>query len=511
MVPSNVAMWGGVLIVLSLASMTIFTNGQVQIKTVDLYLFLLLFVILSASLINNKLSLNNTIVLIFAFFVIAFFSFALSQFKLSIYDLLFAIVILAFAQSLISLVQMYDDYRIFNLWFSYEPFRISGKPTGTFQQTNMLASFLSLSFLSVIVLIFQFSSRLCNRKKLFLYLALTLITYVVLSSGSRSAFVALIIPLLLYVFFKHRLLLQRYRDLLLIVLSVVLAIFILILFNDELAALNHAVEKTVRVSEGADARIHLYTSAIAMFLDAPFWGYGLGSYQDIFQAYYINQTLPNGLSYSEYMRMSHPHNELLYWMLQGGVLVLVAVVVFSIWYLRRVFIDNDSDIYFIVLLLPIIIQAMLSYPFGLSALHLFLMVLLINLSLNSKTTFKVSIIFKIGMLFLSAGLLMFSVYAVVVTYKSIYETYYFKNRMTLYIQPEFKDFEKKGYFFTASENPLFSSLAKESMHMMLHRAVKNQNNYDLNQYIKWCNNQRPSNRLECKANLRALGKQQDEL
>lgn len=502
LVPSNVALWLGAGILIAASMILLARKQRIVVSPSHFYLFALLFLLLVSGSIKSELSYSQLSIYYLAFLFVWLFYIALMQYEFSntdFYRFLFVVVLFGAIQSLIGIIQIYDEqYRLFYLWFGYEPFRIVGGATGSFQQPNMLASFLSLGLMTVFVLFYsQTEYVLTNKKKALLLLSAFLMFFVVLSSGSRAAFVAFIVPftLFLLVYFK-----QIYRqpvNFILMLLVFAIAWSVLWYVNGHLSGVDTLANKLVRISEGGDSRIHLYSSAISMFLESPWLGYGIGGYQEAFHAFYAGKELPTGLVESEYQRMTHPHNELLFWMLQSGLTALVAIVAFIYLYMKRMFAVCDKAAIIIILMLPILIQAMLSYPFGLSALHLFLLLILMSFGDQAYKEINLGLVsrfgFAVGAMFLSVVILL----SAAKTYQSIYETHYFYNRMFLYDHEDYKGYEERGYFVESTEHPLFKEFVIEAMDKMLDIAIEQENAYDIQQYAAWCNQHNMQNSKNC--------------
>lgn len=492
MMPSNIAMWFAAGVMVAISLWRIAKRKSLLLAPSHLYLLAFFVIILFFGTFETNWSSQELFVYYACFASVFIFYIALTQFKFTRRDfdnLLFFIVVMGLFQSLIGIIQSYDDYRLFNLWFGYEPFRIVGRATGTFQQPNMLASFLSLALLAGLVWLYQERNHNVSIiSKTVVYFAVALMFFVVFLSGSRAALLAFIVPFFLLVISKRTLLLAKPKKFFIFILMGVMSYAVIWFVAGQESGLNSAYQKLDRIATGNDARIHLYSSAVEMFVQSPWFGYGIGGYKDALHAFYAGKILPEGLSEDEFNRMGHPHNELLYWMLQSGLAALVAVIGFVFFYLKRLFQISDQSIAILVLILPIAIQAMLSYPFGLSAMHLFL--LLIFLSFGDKYSFKLGVngFVKYAAMIFSVLIFSFSVFASIYTFKSIYETHYFYNRMTLYADPANEKYETQGYLLTASKHPLFNSMASEMMEKLYEKALTDNNLYDLNQYYIWCSN-----------------------
>ena len=495
MVPSNIAIWFGIGGFVSIALVLSNLNINYVFSNVGLFLGVLLFCLAVLGAVNTSISHSELFGYFGLFIFIWLFFIAVLQFKLDfklLIQLLFVVVVIGVLQSIISYIQVFDNYRIFNLWFGYEPFRITGRPTGSFQQVNMLASFLSLSLISALFLLsLKPKQWLTNNKKIFLYIASFTIFSVLLLSGSRTGFLALIIPILGLLILRYKAFKNNILPLALWVLSLTLGgMFVYFILND-LSSINLLADKLSKVSSGTDSRIHLYFSGFNLFLDSPWVGYGIGGYNEALQGYYQNQSLPNGLTQSQIDRMTHPHNELLFWMLQSGVVALIVVLAFVVYYLKVLFNYNKGYAWLILILIsPLIIQTQLSYPFTLSAMHLFLLLILLAFGVKDFVYIKINSSVVSGLLMMFAVfVLVVTTYAAYLSLKSIKEVFYFQSRLSLYQDDRYEGYEQNGYLLTATKHPLFSRNAINAMESMLIRAEKTHNLYDVKQYLLWASQQ----------------------
>ena len=126
-------------------------------------------------------------------------------------------------------------------------------------------------------------------------------------------------------------------------------------------------------------RPSIYYTALHAYLEKPFMGHGFGSYfyAHVQQQPKIRANPPEAFAYKATNNMGHPHNELLYWMVELGSLPLLgALVLFGYLcvYLKR---HPRRSVWFIIAL-PLMIHSMLEYPFYMSSLHLFSFVLCVH-------------------------------------------------------------------------------------------------------------------------------------
>lgn len=501
MIPSNVSMWIACALLVILACVVVLQTQEFLFKKSQVYLFVFVIALFSFGVINSDFSQQNLMIYFFGMFFVAIFYIALGQFKFSdndVYFFMFVLVVFGAIQALIGVIQIYDyEYRLFHLWFGYEPFRIVGGATGAFQQPNMLASFLSLALISGFLLLF--TKEVCEYSKLKLlvfYLCLVVMFFVLFKSGSRAAILSFTIPMFLVFWVNRNKLRESIKGFLLFIFAFVLAISLIQLVDASQTGLGNVIHKSERIANGGDVRFHLYGSALNMFFESPWFGYGIGGYPEAFKNYYSAMSLPNALSQEMVNRMTHPHNEFLFWMVQSGLIALVGLTLFLFLFFKNLDFSSNRTITMVLLALPVVIQAQFSYPFGLSAPHLFLLLIFMALAVEKRNAVKIG--FKTSLVTLSGA----SILSIVVilmgssVYASILETHYFYNRMKLYKIDKFQGYEEKGYFNQATNNIFFSDFVDRAMLKMFERAIDRDNFYDIKQFVKWSENNKKTAKPE---------------
>ena len=192
-------------------------------------------------------------------------------------DIAFIIEIIAVISLVVSLIGIYQ-YLFLNDCGSDGGVRIKS----LFPNPNLLGGFLVIN-ISLI------SMYLINSKELFknIFNCLSLITSIIClvltqSRGAALSFIFVIIFFLisLNILTKKRVIEENYR----IVVSSMIFIIILLL----LVIPNPLMDRIINIGGddvAAYSRIGIYKSALKMFLDKPFLGYGLGTFIDVFPKY----------------------------------------------------------------------------------------------------------------------------------------------------------------------------------------------------------------------------------
>ncbi|ENZ7484591.1 Wzy polymerase domain-containing protein [Klebsiella aerogenes] len=249
---------------------------------------------------------------------------------------------------------------------------------GVFQQVNVTASFLATALACALLTLGLRSTKLsdarleCFRQCL-LASAIVLISAVLTSVYSRAGWlggicaVAGIYYLLTFSRFRHRG--HNTSKLILLTLCGV-GIGLLLMKMSVLQALDaHHGSNHQRL-------LTLYHTLIYSTRH-PLLGYGAGTYEGYYQAYLAQ--LPGGNPGLE--MMDHPHNELLYQYVEGGVVALAGTSLWGVFYVRlwqRV--TSVIQAGALIALLPILVHTQVEYPLYYSVPHWLLFLSLLSMA-----------------------------------------------------------------------------------------------------------------------------------
>lgn len=262
---------------------------------------------------------------------------------------------------------------------------------GTFNQRNVYASFVVTGLVSALYIFpvkrsykigkTTFSAIQQNHLLLvFLFLG----GFTVILTESRAGIYSLMGCLLLFVVGCR----QSFREKLLkptgvLIIAVILSQITINTIYDS---------KTKEFSRTTNRQVIYYTS-IEAIKDAPVFGHGLGSFEKVYLEKLsvlasVDKLKPAYLE-GRSENLSHPHNELLYWGVQGGLVSILGllIIVFSVLSLFR-HTDLNKALTYIALLFPISFHLMVELPFYISTVHLIVFVLLIAYVVTSIGNFK---------------------------------------------------------------------------------------------------------------------------
>ncbi len=295
---------------------------------------------------------------------------SLQQFQFSrmlIHRLLLLIVVAGFIQACYSLTQDYllPADNIFGYDVGY------GRPYGIFQQPNVLASFMATSLILAGYLLQQINNR---KLQAFLLITTLLNMWVITITMSRTGYLGALIALLLFIPWAWQ---SNKKRLSVFIVAITLGIGLaqlssVIMKDDVLAARN-----IDNLKEGG-VRLNIYQHSWQMIKEKPLTGYGYGSFE---KSYLVTQAErvkhkelpPLGLSH-----LTHPHNDTLFWAVEGGIVPILAILLLIIAFLRLLgAFKLTHALALLALVLPISLHTQTEYPLYHSALHWLVLLVLV--------------------------------------------------------------------------------------------------------------------------------------
>ena len=250
-------------------------------------------------------------------------------------------------------------------------------PVGIFQQVNVQASLMvTAMILAIYLLIFPTTQR---RVKVLALLVLLLSSLVLLASGSRVGLlaVALALPLILIANGAY---LRQHKGLFAAILCALsLGSAIGISVSD---GFFHAHSKLERLAEqGQDVRPTIYRVSWELFKESPIHGHGIGRFSSVFHEKVAQQQAAlGGVDIIGSVRYTHPHNEVLFWAVEGGLLAVMGLLLFAFTVLFALYQQGwRKGLTFFALLFPITLHTMVELPFYTSVYHWFIFIFILAL------------------------------------------------------------------------------------------------------------------------------------
>jgi O-antigen ligase len=385
-VPNNIAVWILAIIIIWYTSIQVLKKPKFVIPKYFIFVAMFPIIItLTGFVIGVEQPLRWLSRLLFVWGGLALF-FSLYQHNLKqgrLDRLLFIIVVSALVHSLFGIAQ---------IWFKNDmsyllPISDIGIPSGFFQQINNQATYQVTAIMIALYLMTR--PYLAHGPKYALYilaLAVACAGFVVCISGSRIGLLSLIVGLIIIIPALWKKFKTNKKHSLAILLALMMgSSFGLTLGQDQFS------NKTIAMQSGfsGSARLVIYDISLELIKQEPIFGHGIASFPRTWQyakpdfyKTHPDATLINGF-------VSHPHNEILFWLLEGGLVAGMGLVVFFVSIaltLKRLGWHRGGA--YAAMLLPFSLHTQVELPFYSSAIHwmlfIFMLMLIMNSSIHSK-------------------------------------------------------------------------------------------------------------------------------
>ncbi|USD42506.1 PglL family O-oligosaccharyltransferase [Vibrio sp. SCSIO 43135] len=255
--------------------------------------------------------------------------------------------------------------------FGYDA--IKNRPYGIFQQPNVMASFLATG----LVVSGYLLARQPNKYNQFsdvtvLYIMPLLTVPLLVALGSRTGWLAAIVGtgLLLPYLFKFSTK-KRFWGWTLSAVAGVLLGFLAVSAQDGAGLVSSKVDLD-------SPRRYTFPQTLDMVIEKPFTGYGYGNFESEYVLYTARQHQLNSDYKPALPAMDHPHNELLFWAVEGGLIPVLGILLAAGLVLARIYYaKKGTRLAMFSLFVPIVLHSQLEYPFYHSAIHWLIFIILL--------------------------------------------------------------------------------------------------------------------------------------
>ena len=228
-----------------------------------------------------------------------------------------------------------------------------------------------------------------------------------------------------------------------------------------------------------NTRLATYQLTFEMIKDNPVLGVGYGNFLSAFRSHYAKrkkddpsiETIGNN-------NMDHPHNEILFWIVEGGIIPFIGLLIIAGAFLNMTWrTKQKSSMAMLGLVLPILIHTQLELPFYISLIHWFLFIFIIYM-IDSEISRQFKINIELPSIF---RVLSLSIPIIISVYMAT----------TLKTASAITRFERTGYkdpsLLVSISNPHAWQKKYETLIMKLNLNIaKKTNDLDkLNGYINW--------------------------
>ena len=363
--PFNVLSWIFVSLIIGLGSWQIYKSRKLYFSSFILQSWIgFAFLILPLSYGNNDHS-NFTFFRIIGLGLGILLLISYHQFRFKkndIYDFLYMFLGLLFIQSLFILYQQFAPDLSFSLIQSIAHF-------GPFAQKNIFATYLSTGLIISFVLLIIDENAWSIGWKRFLVHSIPLITmshYLFLHS--RTGYLSIILSMSLIILINYQ---KLKRAKIWFTLAFVGLLFSFISQQES--------RPTNAIEYSKNSRETTYLLTLELIRENPAIGIGYGKFLKSFREHYAKRksTDPN-IQLLGNNNMDHPHNEILFWTVEGGIIPLLGILFIIGSFLNIIWKAKKKIAWsHLVLLLPITIHLQLELPFYISAIHWFTFIFLI--------------------------------------------------------------------------------------------------------------------------------------
>lgn len=290
------------------------------------------------------------------FFALSQLQFTEKQHHSLLYLLLVAVVI----ESIYGIVQFFLLKE--GNWVGYD-FK-TNRPYGIFQQVNVFASFLSVG-LAVALYLLRWDKNVltCHLRQGLLSFILVALPLLLTQDQSRAGIIGATLVLLCMLP-----VLWCYNRRICVCVVGLLAIGFL---------LGLSVYSPTRTGESYETSIEMrklyWSHLLSMMPQSPWLGHGYGSFEYTFlHDFYATENIKPGMRLME-ENLDHPHNEVLLWLHEGGIVAVIGLLIFAVGYIRSLSKCTSwaKRISLLALVLPLLFHSMVEYPFYHSVAHFF--------------------------------------------------------------------------------------------------------------------------------------------
>jgi len=252
---------------------------------------------------------------------------------------------------------------------------------GIFQQINIQAAVMA----TVLTLVFYLVSRPAHKSLnpiviLTLLLTATAASYNIAISGSRVGLLSITIALTLLVLGRWKLFKQAKVLFVGVLLASAIGGF---LGSEGLSKAQNKFNRAIAEDMGGmqpDIRWSIYEMSWQLYTEAPVFGHGLGSFQKVFQDKRAEQQVAGNYDLGAAPKFSHPHNEIIFWLIEGGSFAIVGILAAALFtFIQLVRIGWQRGFGYAALLVPIVLHTQVELPFYISNIPWFLLLTLLFL------------------------------------------------------------------------------------------------------------------------------------
>lgn len=391
--PYNNVAWVFVAVLIAMGLWQVRNSGQVLYSKYSLVLLLVFFALLIPFLYGNAQNPENVIARTLGLLAGLAIIFSIKQFDLQPRDWLLIVASIVFAGVVEAIYGWVQFWQPLNEYWS---FKLSKVPFGVFQQPNNMASFCVTAIACSYYLLDRsehyFEQKDITKSRYGALLCVALTGFIVVVLQSRTGWLALLAVMAVILMYgfradsKSTMLWKRYWFYVL-VLSI---LFGAVSLSDG----ERGRRSFEMVEQLGQIRRDMWHICWLMIKDSPWLGHGYGDFQSTFlehQAQYFQQ-----FGFYAGCNQRYPHNELIYWVVEGGVLPLLALLVGMFYGVRSLFVREGARAWLIITMLaPLVIHRLLEFPFYQAVSQWLIFIVLLAYTDSSASTYSIKSPLKI--------------------------------------------------------------------------------------------------------------------
>lgn len=378
-IPTNVVSWIVVSWLIGLGFLKLASNARVVYTNLSLCLLGCVFLLSFPTFFPDSRLVNESVVHYGLMGGVLFF-FALLQYKPGLRDLT-VLLLLALSGIIIEALGGWRSY----LDISISEFSIGGLgsdlPVGAMKQRNVMATFMVMGLIiSGYFLDDSLTAFIANKSKkiltVFVVLTPVIVIPLVVLLKSRTGWLAgglSFLLLLPYIYAKG-----NKKKVYFWLGSVLIGLMLTPIF-DQISS--QAVVVSSEKLNLSGARNFFYPQIIDLAMEKPVLGHGFGSFENEYVRFSARGYAEGDYVEPAYANLSHPHNEILYWWVEGGIFGLAGILLAAILVLKAIFKLKQwtEKLVLLALLFPIVLHTQTELPFYLSIAHWILFIILLLL------------------------------------------------------------------------------------------------------------------------------------
>ena len=246
------------------------------------------------------------------------------------------------------------------------------RPSAIFFQANVAATFFVTGLMLSLYLLHVLKTSLTTIQRYFLLLTVLTTTIATVLLQSRTGFLGCIVAILLSIW-AHRSISKQWLTT--FIVGIAIAFSSMYFLSDKIRSANIYTQDA--------ARTQIYSDSFNAIKRAPFLGHGYGTFGASFRE---QQALAfkEDINHHQIYGLSHPHNELVLWTVEGGVISLTPLLVIMIAS-GALFYRQRASFLLLSVIFPISLHLFTEFPFYHSVASYLTFILMLGLIADNNT------------------------------------------------------------------------------------------------------------------------------